>query len=104
MSPLGGWTQEQLLEHGYRGASRRPLWHHLRDTADPFVAQTVESLREIMRRHEFASRCGAILLSPVFGDPELPRKIASWMLEDKLPARLQLQIHKLVWPPGERRR
>lgn len=60
--------------------------------------------REVIRRESLASRCGAILISPVWGDPELPRKISSWMLEDKLPARLQLQIHKLVWPPGERRR
>ena len=60
--------------------------------------------RVVIRRESLASRCGAILISPVWGDPELPRKISSWMLEDKLPGRLQLQIHKLVWPPGERRR
>jgi 7-carboxy-7-deazaguanine synthase len=26
----------------------------------------------------------------------------AWMLRDKLPARLNLQIHKYVWPPDQR--
>lgn len=60
--------------------------------------------RDVIRREKLASHAGAVLLSPVFGDPELPRKIAAWILEDRLPARLQLQIHKLVWDPRDRRR
>lgn len=55
VSPLGGWTQEQLLEHGYRGEGRGSVWHHLRDSAHPFVAETVETLRAIMRRADFDS-------------------------------------------------
>ena len=37
-----------------------------------------------------------ILLSPVHGevDPEL---LASWILRDRLPVRLQLQLHKIIW-------
>ncbi len=54
VSPLGGWRQEQLLEHGYRPAGVR-LWHHLRDGSEPFMAQTVETLREIMRRADYDS-------------------------------------------------
>jgi 7-carboxy-7-deazaguanine synthase len=60
--------------------------------------------RSVIRREGLATRCGAILISPVWGDPELTRKIAAWMLEDKLPARLQLQLHKVIWDPKERRR
>lgn len=63
-----------------------------------------EWAREVIRREGLATRCGAILVSPVWGDPELPRKISAWMLEDKLPGRLQLQLHKLIWDPKERRR
>jgi 7-carboxy-7-deazaguanine synthase len=63
-----------------------------------------EWARDVIRREGLATRCGAILVSPVWGDPELPRKIAAWMLEDKLPARLQLQLHKVIWDPKERRR
>ncbi len=55
VSPLVGWTQDQLLAHGHRGESRRALWHHLRDHADPFVQGTVDTLREIMRRADFDS-------------------------------------------------
>ena len=47
---------------------------------------------------------GAILLSPVHGDPALPRRIAEWLLEDRLPARLQLQLHKVIWDASERGR
>ena len=42
-----------------------------------------------------------VLLSGVFG--ELPtRKIVEWMLDDKLPVRFQLQIHKYIWPHDKR--
>ena len=37
VSPLIGWSQEQLLEHGYRGKDVR-LWDHLRGLAHPDVA------------------------------------------------------------------
>ena len=45
-----------------------------------------------------STRCGAVLLSPVFGSVE-PVKIVEWMLEDKLDVRFQLQMHKLIWDP-----
>ena len=38
-----------------------------------------------------------ILLSAVFGELP-PGKLVEWMLEDKLQARFQLQIHKYIWP------
>ena len=37
-----------------------------------------------------------ILLSPAHGDLD-PKDLARWILEDRLPARLQIQIHKYVW-------
>jgi 7-carboxy-7-deazaguanine synthase len=46
-------------------------------------------------------RLGALLLSPVWG--KLDRlALAEWMLEDGLPARLQIQLHKLIWDPDAR--
>ena len=63
-----------------------------------------EWAREVIRRERLPSHVGAVLVSPVHGDPELPRRIAEWLVADKLPARLQLQLHKVVWNPGERRR
>jgi len=48
--------------------------------------------------HQLARRCGAVLFSPVFGAVE-PVRIVEWMLEDKVEARFQLQMHKFIWDP-----
>ena len=37
-----------------------------------------------------------ILFSPVYGQLE-PRALAEWVLRDRLPVRVQLQLHKLIW-------
>lgn len=50
---------------------------------------------EIVERHRLAGRC-AIHFSPVHGSLE-PRDLASWILRDRLPVRMQLQLHKLLW-------
>jgi 7-carboxy-7-deazaguanine synthase len=41
------------------------------------------------------SRC-PVLFSPVQGQLE-PRELADWILEDRLPVRFQMQLHKLLW-------
>ena len=57
--------------------------------------------REQIECHQLANRVKAVLLSPVFGRIE-PRQIVEWMLEDRLSARFQLQIHKFIWEPRAR--
>jgi 7-carboxy-7-deazaguanine synthase len=57
--------------------------------------------REQIEYHELTARVKAVLLSPAFGSIE-PRQIVEWMLEDRLPARFQLQIHKFIWEPRAR--
>ena len=42
-----------------------------------------------------------IHLSPVFGQIK-PERIAEWLLEDNLNARLSLQQHKIIWDPDKR--
>jgi len=42
-----------------------------------------------------------VLFSPIFGTME-PRVLAKWILEDGLPVRLQLQLHKIIWGPAAR--
>ncbi len=42
-----------------------------------------------------------IHFSPVFGRLE-PRTLAQWLLEDHLPVRLHLQLHKIIWAPEQR--
>jgi 7-carboxy-7-deazaguanine synthase len=56
---------------------------------------------DVVRRHELAARAGAVLFSPVH-DVLDPKTLSEWMLADRVPARLQLQIHKFIWPPGTR--
>ena len=42
-----------------------------------------------------------INFSPVFGSLD-PRSLAEWILEDHLPVRLNLQLHKIIWGPETR--
>ncbi|MEO6054574.1 MAG: radical SAM protein [Chthoniobacterales bacterium] len=60
-----------------------------------------EFTREMITTHDLNAKVRAVLLSPIFGKID-PKQIVEWMLEDKLPARFQLQMHKFVWPPAER--
>lgn len=71
-----------------------------------------EFARDMIARHRLAERCRAVLLSPVFAQPRgleiagaaalPPRDLAAWMLADRLPARMSLQIHKFIWDPQAR--
>ncbi|RMD78485.1 MAG: 7-carboxy-7-deazaguanine synthase QueE [Gammaproteobacteria bacterium] len=54
-----------------------------------------EWAKALLERHRPQERC-EVLLSPVHGELE-PRELAEWMLADRLPARLQIQLHKLLW-------
>lgn len=47
------------------------------------------------------TRTHPVLFSPVWGELS-PRELAEWILEDALPVRLQLQLHKLLWGPDAR--
>lgn len=60
-----------------------------------------EWARGKMAEFDLASKVRAVLLSPVFGKIA-PADIVSWMLEDRLPARFQLQMHKFIWEPRAR--
>lgn len=60
-----------------------------------------EFAREVVGRYGLAEKTAAVLFSPVHGVLE-PRTLAEWMLADRVPARLQLQLHKYVWSPTTR--
>jgi 7-carboxy-7-deazaguanine synthase len=60
-----------------------------------------EYARAVITRHDLRRRTAAILLSPVHGALE-PKTLSEWMLEDRVPARLQLQLHKYIWAPDTR--
>lgn len=60
-----------------------------------------EFARDVMARYDLPARAAAVLLSPVHGGLD-PKLLSEWMLDDHLPARLQVQLHKFIWPPGTR--
>jgi len=49
----------------------------------------------LLKQHALADKC-EVLFSPVQDQLE-PRQLADWILEDQLPVRFQLQLHKLLW-------
>jgi 7-carboxy-7-deazaguanine synthase len=69
-----------------------------------------EFAREFTQAHRLAERAGSVIFSPAFRQDAAgardasqmlldPRELAEWILEDKLPVRLGLQIHKFIWEP-----
>lgn len=54
-----------------------------------------EWARAVMREHALHARC-TVLFSPSYGQVDA-RELAEWLLADRLPARLQIQLHKLLW-------
>lgn len=54
--------------------------------------------RAFVQEHRLAERCAAVLFSPAWGQVE-PRDLVAWILEDRLPVRLNLQLHKVIWGP-----
>jgi len=67
-----------------------------------------EFARDFSARHELAGRVRQVLFSPVFPDPNGSwrgldaRLLAEWILADRLPVRLGLQLHKFIWHPSTR--
>lgn len=60
-----------------------------------------EWARELMNEHSLADTC-EILFSPIHGDLR-PAELAEWILEDRLPVRFQLQLHKYLWNDAQGR-
>ena len=60
-----------------------------------------EFARDVIRRRDLASRCAAVLISPVHGVLD-PKTLSEWILTDGVQARLQLQLHKYIWPASQR--
>ncbi len=59
-----------------------------------------EWARDLVRERRIADRC-TVLFSPVHGALD-PGALGRWILDDGLPVRLQVQLHKYLWPGAER--
>jgi 7-carboxy-7-deazaguanine synthase len=51
--------------------------------------------RAQLNAHRLHEVC-EVLFSPSYGELE-PARLAEWILEDRLPVRMQIQLHKLLW-------
>ena len=85
------------------GECDRNAWDNLsrltdRDQVKFVIADRVdyEFARDVVRRHTLETRCGTVLFSAVH-DLLPPARLAEWMLADRLPVRLQIQLHKHLW-------
>jgi len=69
-------------------------------------------MKRVLNEHDLVAKVNAILVGAVHEMPagkELPgcdglslRDLAEWLLEDRLPVRMQTQLHKLIWDPAAR--
>jgi 7-carboxy-7-deazaguanine synthase len=86
------------------GESERNEWRNL-DVLAPhdevkFVIKDradYDFARDVIARYDLPSKVASVLMSPVH-DVLHPRVLSEWILADHLPVRLQLQLHKFIWP------
>ncbi len=90
------------------GVSHKNNWYnlpHLRPTDEvKFVLadrEDYEWARDVIEKHNFPGIC-RLLMGPVWGKLD-PGMLADWILFDNLPVRMQMQMHKIAWPDGERK-
>jgi len=57
--------------------------------------------KDIIKKYDILSRVKNVLMSPAYGILS-PKMLASWILRDNLPVRLQLQVQKYIWGPDEK--
>jgi len=87
------------------GESHRNRWSNLehissRDEIKFVLADRTdyEWMRAVVRERNLSARTPNLLASTVFGKLAA-RDLVAWVLEDALPVRVQLQMHKYIWSP-----
>jgi 7-carboxy-7-deazaguanine synthase len=90
------------------GEESRNLWSNLghlteRDEIKFVIADRTdyEWARDVIRQRGLDGRIErgelrALLFSPVWGSMDF-RELAEWVIEDRLPVRYQIQLHKIIW-------
>ncbi|MCL5966433.1 MAG: radical SAM protein [Deltaproteobacteria bacterium] len=89
------------------GEHRRMIWENIASLSPrdemKFVIATradYEYAKEVLAKYRTGEGFH-VLFSPAFGFLA-PEKLAGWMIGDRLDARFQLQLHKIVWGPDRR--
>ena len=93
--PASGESERMDWENLGRLRPRDEVKFVINDRAD------YEYARDAIARHNLAERAAAIHMSPVHGVLD-PKMLSEWVLADSLPVRVQLQLHKYIWPPDTR--
>jgi len=93
--PASGESARTCWDNINRLTSRDQVKFVIKDRGD------YEFARDVVGKYALERRCAAVLFSPVHGELAL-RDLAAWILDDKLPVRLQLQLHKYIWDADAR--
>jgi 7-carboxy-7-deazaguanine synthase len=89
------------------GEVDRNLWSNLDDLRPHDELKIViadradyDWARQVLVERRLGDRA-VVHFSPVHGELD-PAALAEWILEDRLPVRLQIQLHKVIWGAGAR--
>ena len=88
-TPGSGESERNLMENLALLMAQDQVKFVICDRAD------YEWSRALVAEHALSRRC-QVLFSPSHGQMH-PRELADWILADKLPVRLQIQLHKYLW-------
>ncbi len=88
----GSWEQESFLldNLSYLKPDRDEIKFVLTDRFD------YEFAIEFIHKYSLANYTN--LLSPILGELD-PEELAGWIIDEKPPVRLQLQLHRIIWDP-----
>jgi 7-carboxy-7-deazaguanine synthase len=92
--PSSGMTDKMIWENLDHLSSRDEVKFVIKDRMD------FDWAKDIIEKYRLAEKV-RLLFSPVFHELE-PQQLAEWILEQSLPVRMQLQIHKYIWSPETR--
>lgn len=90
------------------GEMERNVWtnlEHLKSKDEvKFVLcdrEDYEWAKQLLAERGISNRC-SVLFSPVYSQVN-PTELADWILQDRLPVRMQVQLHKILWgeTPGK---
>ncbi|GAA5014281.1 7-carboxy-7-deazaguanine synthase QueE [Acinetobacter puyangensis] len=96
-TPSSGEEQRNLIENYQHLTCHDQIKFVISDQEDYLWA------KDFLAEHQLAEKVGTVWFSPAFaieGDVRLPafaRQLAGWILQDHLPVKFQLQLHKLLW-------
>jgi len=94
--PFSGQTRHNDLTNLLRLTGRDEVKFVISDRDDYEYAKQILSLTD-----PDLCRKNPVHFSPAFGRMA-PETLAAWILEDHLDVRLHLQVHKIIWPLGQR--